>query len=172
MFRALLRFIAGDMNDSSYSNLNNLLVFIGSKNSSDNEDWGEKKKTYVGKERYYENQFLLILYYLRVGCTIENLNRLFGIPTTTIYRWIPSWLVLLDWRFTNSVNLVYTKEENDFITPEHVKKMWGDHYHILIDGSDIPVEKPSDLRIAQQLYSSYYGTTVFKAQVRNNILNI
>ncbi len=110
-----------------------------------------------------EDEFLLLLMKLRLNKDDIELSWLFGISTRTVGRVFKTWLNFLFYQL-RELNIWPSKElVNDYM-PEDFKKKFP-NTRVVVDGSEIPIEKPSDLRDQSATWSNYKNRNTLKVMV-------
>jgi hypothetical protein len=110
-----------------------------------------------------QNQFLLVLIKLRLNFEFKHLAFLFKITpydSGTLFR---NWVNFMYLRF-GEVSLWPERDVSIENMPSKFKEDFPNTF-LILDGTEIKVEKPSSLRSQSQCYSDYKSSTTLKALV-------
>ena len=108
-------------------------------------------------------QFLLVLRKLRVGNLDKELADIHGISTSTTSRIVLSWVNYL-YVILGSMPLWPSRQTVN----AHMPDVFKDKYaatRVILDCTEIHVQRPSSLRLNTEFYSHYKSTTTLKALV-------
>ena len=109
-----------------------------------------------------EHKFLLTMMKLKLGLTQEDLAFRFGISVSTCSRIVRTWFCFLGKELKS---LIYfpTAEENLRYYPSCFKK--DDKVRVIIDCTEIGIEKPSLAKAQAQTYSNYKSRNTCKVLI-------
>jgi len=110
-----------------------------------------------------EDQFLLTMVKLRLNLQFKHLGNLFGISAQDAGALFRVWINYKFYRFGS----VVVWPERQVLKDNMPKKFREDfpNTFLILDGTEIKVQKPSSLRSQSQCYSDYKSATTLKALV-------
>ena len=108
-------------------------------------------------------QFMLVLRKLRVGNIDRELADIHGISTSTISRIILSWINYL-YVVLGSMPLWPSKQTVDVHMPAVFKERYA-ATRVILDCTELHVQRPSSLKLNTEFYSHYKSTTTLKGLV-------
>ena len=116
--------------------------------------WGTKIKTKRRKMKLDPiNQFFLTLVKLRLNLRERDLALRFGISLASVSKYFITWVCFLYHHF-NKITWMPSVEQVRATLPYAFKEKYPDTYTV-IDGSEVLIEKPSDLHMQSSTWSDY-----------------
>ncbi len=107
-----------------------------------------------------EDEFLLTLMKLRLSKDDVELGWMFGISRKTVGRVFKTWLNFMFFQF-KELDIWPSRDIVDLHMPEDFKRKFP-KTRVILDGSEIPIEKPSDLRDQSATWSNYKNRNTLK----------
>ena len=109
------------------------------------------------------DEFFLVMIRLRLGLLEKDLAYRFGISQPTVSRILITWINLLYLQFQN-IPLWPTRAMVDADMPNCFKTLYP-FTRVILDATEVRVEKPSLPRLQQATFSNYKNTNTYKALV-------
>jgi len=110
-----------------------------------------------------ENQLLLVLIKLRQNFDFTHISTLFGISKQDCSTIFTNWINFMYFRF-GSVNIWPNRDVIISNMPDKFKKDFPNTL-VIIDGTEIKIQRPSSLTAQSQFYSDYKSCTTLKGLV-------
>ena len=110
-----------------------------------------------------ENEFFMVLCHLKVGLFEDDLAVRFGICQSAVSQIINTWIRFLFFRF-KELDLFPSQEIVKLHMPECFIKIYP-FTTLIIDATEIYIEKPNNPEAQQVTFSSYKNTNTMKALV-------
>lgn len=118
------------------------------------EYWGSKKSSTSRQKKLNPfNCLFLTLIKLRLNLTEQDLAFRFGISTSTVSRYFITWICFL-YHHLKEIEWCPTAEQVACTLPHAFKEKYPTTY-IIIDASEVFVEKPTDLMLQSSTWSNY-----------------
>lgn len=106
-----------------------------------------------------EDQFFLTLMKLRQNKCIFELSRFFNISTTTVSNMFITWINFI-YQLWSKINIWPHKDLVQYYMPDHFKQ-YNVNVRVILDGTEIHVQKPKHPTAQQASWSSYkHGNTL------------
>ena len=118
---------------------------------------------YKSKKLEPQDEFLLTLMKLRLSKDDEELAMFFGISAITVGRIFKVWLNFLYFQF-KELNIWSSRELVDTYMPTDFQAKFP-NTRVILDATEIPVEKPKNLRDQSSTWSSYKNRNTLKILV-------
>ena len=99
------------------------------------------------------NQFLLMLVYLRCHYPVIELSRMFSISKTTVTNVVFSWINFCSKKW-KKINIWPDMKVVQYYAPSDFNRLFSTT-RVIIDGTEIPIEKPSNPSAQRQTWSTY-----------------
>ena len=120
--------------------------------------WGSKQKSALHqRHRSHKidplNQFFLLMIKLRLNLKLKDLAFRFGISTSTVSRYITTWICFL-YHHLKEINWTPSVEQVQGTLPHSFRKQFPNTFAI-IDGSELFLQTPSDLFVQSSTWSQY-----------------
>ena len=166
----LFKFYTGFEN---YQVLSMILDFLG-REAASNLDYrnNNKQSTQPNNYKYkpgpsrtlsVENEFFMVLCRLRVGLLEEDLAARFGVCQSVVSLILNTWIKFIFYRF-KEFEVFPPQEIAHLHMPECFKKKYPTTT-LIIDATEIYIEKPNNPEAQQLTFSSYKNTNTLKALV-------
>ena len=164
----------------NYSEFSMVLDFLG-RDAASNLDYrnlekspGDQSKNYKYKpgpnrQLTVENEFLMTLCRLKVGLLEDDISARFGVSQPVVSQIINTWVKFMFYTFKELE--IFPPQE---ITKLHLPECFVKKYPsttLIIDATEIYIEKPSNPEAQQLTFSSYKNTNT-RQQVQDNIFSI
>lgn len=158
----------------SYELFSMVLDFLGRETASHLNYRNSQKQTSAQTKQYQnkpgpkrtmsvENEFFLTMCRLKVGLLEEDLAARFGVCQSVVSSTINTWIKFLYYRF-KELDVFPSSEIVKLHMPECFKKKYPTTT-LIIDATEIYMEKPSNPEAQQLTFSSYKNTNTLKALV-------
>jgi len=119
--------------------------------------------TYKSQKLKPQDEFLLLLMKLRLNKDDQELAWFFGISTHTVARIFKTWLNFLYYQL-QELDIWSSRDIIDEHMPSDFQKKFP-KTRVILDGSEIPIEKPSDPRDQSATWSNYKNRNTLKVMV-------
>lgn len=158
----------------NYSEFSMVLDFLG-RDAASNLDYrnlekspGDQSKNYKYKpgpnrQLTVENEFLMTLCRLKVGLLEDDISARFGVSQPVVSQIINTWVKFMFYTFKELE--IFPPQE---ITKLHLPECFVKKYPsttLIIDATEIYIEKPSNPEAQQLTFSSYKNTNTLKALI-------
>ncbi|XP_063366807.1 uncharacterized protein LOC134655286 [Cydia amplana] len=110
-----------------------------------------------------EDQFFLTLMKLRQNKCIFELSRFFNISETTVSNIFITWINFIH-QLWSRINIWPSKELIQYYMPQHFKQ-YDENVRVILDGTEIAVQKPKNPTSQQASWSSYKHANTLKVLV-------
>ena len=110
-----------------------------------------------------EDEFFMVLYRLKVGLLEEDLSARFGVCQSVVSQILNTWIKFMFFRF-KELDTFPSREIVKLHMPECFSKKYSSTY-LIIDATEIYIEKPNNPEAQQVTFSSYKNTNTLKALV-------
>lgn len=110
-----------------------------------------------------QDEFLLLMMKLRLNKDDQELAWFFGISTNTVSRIFKTWLNFLYYQL-KELKIWNSRAIVDIHMPSDFQKKFP-NTRVILDGSEVPIEKPSDLRNQSATWSNYKNRNTLKVMV-------
>ena len=165
----LFRFYTGF---ESYSLFTTVLDFLG-REAASRLDYRTEKSTSEKRQYKYrpgpnrllsvETEFFITLCRLKVGLLEDDLAARFGVSQSFVSLLINTWIKFLFYRF-KELNIFPSREIVKLHMPECFAKKYPTTT-LIVDATEIYIEKPSNPEAQQLTFSSYKNTNTLKALI-------
>ena len=127
--------------------------------------WGSKETVSVIKRHRHTilsplNQFFLTLVKLKLNLQIRDIAFRFGVSKSLVSKYVITWVCFL-YHHLGEINWMPSVEQVMGTLPHSFKDKYPSTYAI-IDGSEIFIEKPSDLHVQSFTWSNYKHNNTVK----------
>ena len=110
-----------------------------------------------------ENEFFMVLCRLKVGLLEEDLSARFGVCQSVVSQIVNTWTKFMFFRF-KELDTFPSREIVKLHMPEYFSKKYSST-SLIIDATEIYIEKPNNPEAQQVTFSSYKNTNTLKALV-------
>ena len=163
----LLRFYTGFANYEIFTMVLDILGRDAAANLNyQNKDRSKSDSTRnagPGRTLSIENEFLMVLCRLKTGLLEEDLATRFCVAQSIVSQIVNTWIKFMYFRF-KELDIFPSKDTVDVHRPECFNKQYKSTT-IIIDATEIYIEKPSNPAAQQITFSSYKNTNTLKALV-------
>ncbi|XP_022805897.1 uncharacterized protein LOC111343029 [Stylophora pistillata] len=164
----LIRFYTGFEN---YEMFSTALDFLGREaasmldyhNTEDRKDLKSRYKSGPSQVLSIENEFFMVLCRLKVGLLEEDLTTRFGVSQSVVSQIVTTWIKFMYFRF-KELDIFPSKDIVKIHMPECFLKKYSSTT-LLLDATEIYIEKPRNPEAQQLTFSSYKNTNTLKALV-------
>ncbi|PFX15204.1 THAP domain-containing protein 4 [Stylophora pistillata] len=164
----LIRFYTGFENDEMFSSA---LDFLGREaasmldyhNTEDLKDLKSRYKSGPSRVLSIENEFFMVLCRLKAGLLEEDLTTRFGVSQSVVSQIVTTWIKFMYFRF-KELDIFPSKDIMKIHMPECFLKKYSSTT-LLLDATEIYIEKPRNPEAQQLTFSSYKNTNTLKALV-------
>ncbi len=118
--------------------------------------WGSKEKTSNRSRRRKldsKNQLFLVLVKLKLNLKLSDLSYRFGLSTSQISRYITTWICFL-YHHLKEIDWMPSVKQVRGTLPTVFREKFPSTY-VIIDGSEVFIETPSDLAMQSSTWSQY-----------------
>lgn len=163
----LLRFYTGFDNYETFSMVLNFLGRDAAANlnyqNRDRSNFDSTRNAGPGRTLNIENEFLMVLCRLKVGLLEEDISTRFSVSQSIVSQIVNTWVKFMFFRF-KELDIFPSKDIVGLHRPECFNKKYKETT-IIIDATEIYIEKPSNSAAQQITFSSYKNTNTLKALV-------